>query len=112
MNNLIGRRVAKIGGSFQHTGTVVAAFTTTLGQERIVLEFDEPIAGMLHIYRPDQVELVKVKKELWVNIYTDDGGFLRISDLYRTEEDAFKAIADYCKGEPCSGATVSVGLEE
>ena len=50
------RRVRKIGGSFQHTGTVVAEFRTTAGEPRIVLEFDAPVAGMLHVYRPDQVE--------------------------------------------------------
>ena len=53
-----GRRVKKVGGSFQHTGTVVAEFETTAGQKRIVLEFDEPIKGMLHIYRTDQVILL------------------------------------------------------
>lgn len=42
--------------SFRHTGTVVATFKTLAGAERIVLEFDAPVAGMLHIYRPDQVE--------------------------------------------------------
>lgn len=52
---LAKRRVRKIGGSFQHTGTVVAEFTTTGDERRIVLEFDEPVKGMLHIYRPDQV---------------------------------------------------------
>ena len=50
------RHVRKIGGSFQHTGTVVADFKTTAGEPRIVLEFDAPVAGMLHVYRPDQVE--------------------------------------------------------
>jgi hypothetical protein len=54
----VNDKVEKIGGSFQHFGTVVAIFTTTLGQERIVLEFDKPVAGMLHIYRPDQVRKV------------------------------------------------------
>jgi hypothetical protein len=49
-------RVKKIGGSFQHTGTVVATFHTTSGDERLVVEFDPPVSGMLHIYRPDQVE--------------------------------------------------------
>jgi len=52
----VPRRVRKIGGSFQHSGTVVAEFTTTAGEPRIVLEFDAPVAGMLHVYRPDQVE--------------------------------------------------------
>jgi hypothetical protein len=50
------RHVRKVGGSFQHTGTVVAEFQTTAGEPRIVLEFDAPVAGMLHVYRPDQVE--------------------------------------------------------
>ena len=56
---LIGKRVKKVGGSFQHTGVVVAEFHTTAGELRIVLEFDAPICGMLHIYRPDQVEVME-----------------------------------------------------
>ena len=56
---LVGKRVSKVGGSFQHTGVVVAEFTTTAGELRIVLEFDAPVDGMLHIYRPDQVEVVE-----------------------------------------------------
>lgn len=56
---LIGKRVKKAGGSFQHTGVVVAEFYTTAGELRIVLEFDAPVAGMLHIYRPDQVEVIE-----------------------------------------------------
>lgn len=48
-------RVRKTGGSFQHTGVVVSRFHTTAGEPRIVLEFDAPVDGMLHIYRPDQV---------------------------------------------------------
>ena len=55
---LAGKRVRKVGGSFQHTGVVVAEFTTTAGEPRIVLEFDAPVAGMLHVYRPDQVEVI------------------------------------------------------
>jgi hypothetical protein len=46
----------KVGGSFQHTGTVLSEFTTLAGQPRLVLEFDAPVQGMLHVYRPDQVE--------------------------------------------------------
>ena len=53
----------KHGGSFQHTGTVVAEFHTLAGEPRIVLEFDAPVAGMLHIYRPDQIELLAAVKE-------------------------------------------------
>ena len=56
---LIGKKVKKVGGSFQHTGVVVAEFTTTAGESRIVLEFDAPVAGMLHIYRHDQVEVIE-----------------------------------------------------
>ena len=56
---LIGKRVKKNGGSFQHTGVVVAEFHTTTGELRIVLEFDAPVDGMLHIYRPDQVEVME-----------------------------------------------------
>lgn len=55
---LVRRRAVKDGGSFQHTGTIVAEFKTTAGEDRIVLEFDEPVKGMLHIYRPDQVKLL------------------------------------------------------
>ena len=55
---LVGKRVRKSGGSFQHTGVVVAEFHTTAGELRIVLEFDSPVDGMLHIYRPDQVEVI------------------------------------------------------
>lgn len=54
--SLLGKRVVKEGGSFQHTGTVVAEFETTSGANRIVLEFDAPVAGMLHVYRSDQVK--------------------------------------------------------
>jgi hypothetical protein len=52
----LGKHVIKRGGSFEHTGVVVAVFQTTAGEERIVVEFDSPVQGMLHIYRPDQVE--------------------------------------------------------
>jgi len=60
---MISERVRKIGGSFQHTGTIVAQFNTLAGEPRIVLEFDAPVAGMLHIYRPDQIELLAAVKE-------------------------------------------------
>lgn len=47
-------RAAKIGGSYQAEGTVVAEFVTTTGARRCVFEFDTP-RGMLHIFSPDQV---------------------------------------------------------
>ena len=56
--SMLNKKVRKGGGSFQHTGVVVAEFKTTAGHDRIVLEFDEPVAGMLHVYRPDQVVLI------------------------------------------------------
>ena len=56
--SLLKKRVRKIGGSYQHTGTVVSEFSTMAGETRIVLEFDYPVDGMLHIYRPDQVEVM------------------------------------------------------
>ena len=54
----INWRARKIGGSFEHTGTVIAVFQTTSGESRLVLEFDAPVQGMLHIYRPDQVSFL------------------------------------------------------
>lgn len=58
VERLLGQRVRKTGGSFQHTGVVVAEFETTAQERRIVLEFDAPVKGMLHVYRPDQVEVL------------------------------------------------------
>jgi len=58
MATMLNKRVRKNAGSFQHTGTVVSEFETTAGKKRIVLEFDTPVDGMLHIYRPDQVEII------------------------------------------------------
>lgn len=57
-------RVRKVGGSFQHTGTVVAEFETTDGEKRIVMEFDDPVKGMLQVYRPDQV--VEIEEPEWM----------------------------------------------
>lgn len=62
--SLLNKWVRKSGGSFQHTGTVVAEFFTLAGEPRIVLEFDHPVAGMLHVYRPDQVELVNPDEDI------------------------------------------------
>lgn len=56
------QRARKVGGSFQHTGTIVSEFKTVAGEARVVLEFDAPVTGMLHIYRPDQVEHLPVEK--------------------------------------------------
>jgi hypothetical protein len=54
-----GDRVKKIGGSYEATGWIVAAFRTRGGSERYVFEF-EALPGMLHIFGPDQ--LVKAEQ--------------------------------------------------
>lgn len=45
----IGDKVVKVGGSYQSTGTIVAAFKARDGSPRYVFDFDNP-AGMLHIF--------------------------------------------------------------
>lgn len=50
-----GDRARKVGGSYQATGWIVAAFKTRAGDLRYVFEFDQP-AGMLHIFGPAQLE--------------------------------------------------------
>lgn len=53
------RRARKVGGSYQHTGTVVAEFTTVEGAPRVVFEFDPPVNGMLHIFNYSQIEFIE-----------------------------------------------------
>lgn len=55
----VKRHVRKVGGSYQHTGVVLSHFWTRSGKERIVVEFDPPVEGMLYILRPDQVETIE-----------------------------------------------------
>jgi len=50
-----GDRARKVGGSYQATGWIVAAFKTRAGDPRYVFEFDTP-PGMLHIFGPAQLE--------------------------------------------------------
>lgn len=52
------RRARKVGGSYQADGTIVAEFRTAAGELRYVFEFDQP-AGMLHIFGPQQLEIVE-----------------------------------------------------
>lgn len=47
----------KVGGSYEAKGRIVGAFTTTGGLQRVVFEFDDP-KGMLHIFAPNQLQLV------------------------------------------------------
>lgn len=78
-------RAEKIGGSFQHTGTVVAEFRTLAGEERIVLEFDPPVAGMLHVYRPDQVSRIATESQAET---------APVAPVALTEEHTFEPISD------------------
>lgn len=50
-----GDLVKKIGGSYQATGRVVAAWESDDGSPRYVFRFDNP-AGMLHIFNETQLE--------------------------------------------------------
>lgn len=54
----IGDKVQKIKG-YRWPGVIVADFTTLSGQRRLVVECTaEAVAGALHIYNEDQLELV------------------------------------------------------
>jgi hypothetical protein len=51
-----GDRVEKIKG-YRWPGVVVAAFETTTGDPRVVVECTvNEVAGALHIYHPDQLQ--------------------------------------------------------
>ena len=53
----VGDKVIKRGGSYEATGTIVAAFLNLAGEERVVFEFSAHY-GMLHIFSPSQLELI------------------------------------------------------
>lgn len=54
-NIKVGDTVEKING-YKWPGVVVASFTTTKGERRLVVECTVPeVAGALHIYSPDQI---------------------------------------------------------
>ena len=54
----IGDRVQKIKG-YRWPGIIVADFTTLTGQRRLVVECTSPdIAGALHIYNEDQLQVI------------------------------------------------------
>lgn len=55
----IGAKVQKTKG-YRWPGVVVAAFETTAGKLRYVVECTVPeVAGALHIYSPEQIEVVE-----------------------------------------------------
>ena len=57
----IGDKVRKVGGSYQATGYVVSIFDTTQGKTRVVFEF-EAFPGMLHIFTPEQLEVINASR--------------------------------------------------
>lgn len=59
LQSLVGKRVAKVGGSFQHTGVVIAAGHNVAGEPRVLIEFDEPMRGLSRAYSPEQVEVIE-----------------------------------------------------
>lgn len=53
----IGDKVYKHSGSYRAYGYIRAVFTTRAGLQRVVFEF-EGFPGMLHIFTPEQLEIV------------------------------------------------------
>lgn len=54
---IVGSLVRKSKG-FRFPGVIVAAFKTTAGKDRVVVEArHQDFAGMLHIYDPAQLEM-------------------------------------------------------
>lgn len=54
----IGDRVRKVKG-YAWPGIIVADFANLKGQRRLVVECTVPeVAGALHIYNPEQLEIV------------------------------------------------------
>lgn len=52
----VGDEVVKIDGDVRFSGVVVAAYQTLSGKPRVVVECTVPgVAGLQHIYRPDQL---------------------------------------------------------
>lgn len=64
----VGQFVVKTKG-YKWPGVVVAAFITTSDKERYVVECTVPeVSGALHIYSPDQIELLsEAKARSWHN---------------------------------------------
>lgn len=57
LNSLQGKAVNIHTESYKATGTVVAEFYTLAGKPRLVVEFDSPVNGLLHIFNYGNVTL-------------------------------------------------------
>jgi rubredoxin len=68
-----GDRVKKVGGSYQATGTIKAAFLADDGSSRYVFRFDVP-AGMLHIMGDANLEAEELSEILVCPKCTAPGG--------------------------------------
>ena len=53
----VEENVRKVGGSYQATGTIKAAFSADDGTARYVFRFDHP-PGLLHIYNEGNLEKI------------------------------------------------------
>lgn len=53
----VDEHVRKVGGSYQATGTIKAAFLADDGTARYVFRFDDP-PGLLHIYNDGNIEKI------------------------------------------------------
>lgn len=64
----VGDRAEKIGGSYQATGKILAAFEADDGSPRFVFRFDYP-PGLLHIFHGGQLRKLEhfrqMSKPLW-----------------------------------------------
>lgn len=90
-------RVRKEGGSYQHTGTVLARFNTVAGLPRLVMEFDPPVAGCLHIFNPDQVR--PLVDEPVTRKETDEWDSCRKADYDQGWNDCLDALGKAAGGE-------------
>lgn len=60
----VGDHVRKVGGSYQATGIIKAAFRADDGTSRYVFRFDNP-PGLLHIFNEGNIEKIDDIKKTW-----------------------------------------------
>lgn len=78
----VGDHVRKVGGSYQGTGVIKAAFRADDGTARYVFRFDNP-PGLLHIFNEDQIEIFDRHFKIGIRegrivVHDDLGEFLYI----------------------------------